>query len=73
LGSQSASDADYQVKVKSGSRIVGFTAKLRSQKQNRTEDSLQGREPSKRAIVALGLVVFEEANPICSFYPTEEE
>ena len=75
-GTTGFSDKDYVVTVGEGQRIVGLTAKLRSRKQGFVEDNslggLANLAPPEKTIVALGLVVFDEASPMCAQHPSSD-
>jgi len=66
---QTTSTYDYTVTIGENMRIVGFTAKLRTDKvafvDTLNSGGLSKMQQNQRIIVALGLVVFDEGNPVC--------
>lgn len=74
---QTSSQYDYTVTIGENMRIVGFTAKLRTDKvafvDTLSAGGLSQMQQKQRIIVALGLVVFDEGNPVCQRHPTTTE
>ena len=74
-GTTEFKDNDYLVTIGEGKRIIGLTAKLRSKTQGSIDlidEELQNQKTSEKTIVALGVVVFDEANPICARHPSSD-